>query len=189
MPKPKSPKKPTKPKAETKPVEAPKPVGRPSSYTPELAGEICDRISVGATLRELEAQDDMPSMKTIMRWARDNADFRQQYARALDQRNDFWAEEIIEIADDGTNDYVEKRDQEGAILGYRENGEFISRSKVRIETRKWLMGKGSPKKYGEKVAHELTGRDGNPIETKELSPEEYARRIAFGLAKGTQKKA
>ncbi len=34
--------------------------------------------------------------------------------------------------------------------------------------------------------HEHTGKDGGPIETKELSTTEAARRIAFALAKATQ---
>ena len=33
---------------------------------------------------------------------------------------------------------------------------------------------------------ELTGKDGGPIETVDLSPLEYARRIAFSLEKGRQ---
>ncbi|MGX7703813.1 terminase small subunit-like protein [Methylobacterium sp. Gmos1] len=125
--------------------------GRPTNYTQELALAICERIASGATLRVLDAEDGMPSMGTIMRWARENDDFQKQYARAMEQRAEFWAEELLEIADDGQNDWMEKLGRDGETIGWIVNGEAVARSKLRAETRKWLMGKAAPKKYGDKV--------------------------------------
>ena len=56
-----------------------------------------------------------------------------------------YAEEIIEIADDAKNDWMERE-------GFKTlNQEHIQRSRVRIDTRKWLMAKLMPKKYGDRV--------------------------------------
>ena len=55
-----------------------------------------------------------------------------------------WAEEIIEIADDSKNDFVEKEGHTAL------NSENINRSRLRVDTRKWLMARLAPKKYGDK---------------------------------------
>ena len=45
--------------------------------------------------------------------------------------------------------------------GYQENGEHISRSRLRIDARKWMAGKLRPKKYGER--HIVAGDDESPL--------------------------
>ena len=60
------------------------------------------------------------------------------------------ADEILDISDDGSNDYmaVTRKDESEA---WQLNGENIQRSRLRVETRKWLMAKMKPKVYGEKL--------------------------------------
>lgn len=87
-------------------------------------------------------------------------EFLKQYARAKEESADAMAEEMLDIADDGTNDWMARSEQRGG--GYELNGEHIQRSRVRIDTRKWLASKLKPKKYGEKVEH--TGPDGGPVQ-------------------------
>ena len=140
------------------------PAGRPLSYTQEIADLICDRIALGESLRSICEDDTMPAQTTVYRWLRRDDDvgetFRQQYARAREDQADSLFDEMNVIADDGTNDWMEKRDQDGAIIGYQLNGEHVQRSKLRIETRKWQASKLKPKKYGEKL--DLT-TDGDKI--------------------------
>ena len=62
------------------------------------------------------------------------------------------------------------------------NGEAIQRSRLRVDTRKWILSKMVPKKYGTKVTAEITGADGGPVKTEEMSSLEIARRVAFLLA-------
>ena len=107
----------------------------------------------------------MPAMSTIFKWLNDYKEFSEQYARAKEAQADAFAEEILDIADDGTNDWVEIHGRDGENTGWRENGEAIRRSVLRVDARKWLMGKLKPKKYGDKVQAEVTGADGGPIET------------------------
>src|SRR5688572_9232829 len=70
----------------------------------------------------------------------------------------------------------------------RTDNEVVARSRLRVDARKWLAGKMAPKKYGDKLMAEHTGKDGGPIETKELSETELARRVAFLLTSAATKK-
>ena len=123
--------------------------GRPSSFTKETADIICERISNGESLREICRSDDMPSKTTVMRWLGSNEAFRDQYARAREAQADHFADEILEIADDGTNDWMTRGVGEDATTV--PDHEHISRSKLRVDARKWLMSKMAPKKYGDRV--------------------------------------
>src|SRR5262245_46280259 len=80
--------------------------GRPSIFTDDLAAKICNRRSEGQGLREICRSDDMPGKTTVMRWLNENEVFRDQYARAREAQADYWADEILEISDDGTNDWT-----------------------------------------------------------------------------------
>ncbi len=138
-----------KPKAEHKPV------GRPSKYTPELASEICARMASGRSLRDVCRDEDMPDISTVIRWLADDekAEFRAQYARAREAMADVMAEEVLEISDDGSNDWMLRFDDDGNST-YVLNGEHVQRSRLRVDARKWLLSKVSPRKYGEKIGVE-----------------------------------
>jgi hypothetical protein len=135
-----------------------KPVGRPSLFTQEIADRICAELAEGRSLRSVCLADDLPDARTIFRWLRTNEDFCQQYARAKQESADAMAEEILDIADDGTNDWMERKNAEGTVIGYVENGEALQRSRLRVDTRKWLASKLKPKRYGDKL--ELGGEVG-----------------------------
>ena len=55
---------------------------------------------------------------------------------------------MLDIADDGTNDFMEVQSKGGNSYMV-EDKEVTNRSKLRIETRKWVLGKMNPKKYGD----------------------------------------
>lgn len=132
-------------------------MGRPSLYTQELAAEVCERMGKGETLRQICRDDHMPAESTVRLWATDNRDgFSAQYARAREDLCEFWADEILEIADDGSNDTI--KDEYGKE---RLDGEWLNRSRLRVDARKWLLSKILPKKYGDKL--EVGGSDGAPL--------------------------
>ena len=133
---------------------------RPRKYNDAVAAEICRRIMMQETLRQIGADPKMPSMSTIVRWLADtrNADFREQYYYARRVQAELYVDEIFEIADDTSRDYVTKYDKDGEP--YEEpNNEHIQRSRVRIDTRKWYASKMVPKIYGDKqqIDHDVTG--------------------------------
>ncbi len=133
--------------------------GRPTIYTPELADAICERLAEGTSLRTVCKADDMPAAATVFRWLRTNESFREQYTRAKDESADALVEEMTDIADDGHNDWMEVHHGEDVV--WKANGEAIQRSRLRVETRKWIASKLKPKRYGEKTL--LTGEDGGPV--------------------------
>jgi hypothetical protein len=92
--------------------------------------------------------DDMPTERTIYYWKYKHEDFFQQYARARAAQIDILADKLNDIADDGTNDYMQSLDDESAT-GYKLNGEHISRSRLRIDTIKWQASKLLRKQYGD----------------------------------------
>ena len=138
-----------------KPEELKK-MGRPTDYTPELGERICELVAThDLGLRGLTAlYPDLPHKETINRWRRNDSDFRIKYAQAKCQQLEFMTEDLIDIADDGVNDWMEMFDKEGESIGWRVNGEHIQRSRVRIDTRKWLASKLAPKMYGDALTQE-----------------------------------
>ena len=137
--------------------------GRPSAHTPELAIEICLRLANGETLREICRDERMPGRTTVTRWVvEDREGFRGHYVRAREAQADAWADENLEIADDSRNDWVER--QKGEQLVTELDREHISRSALRIETRKWHMARMAPKKWGDRTQLQHTGADGGPIQ-------------------------
>jgi hypothetical protein len=126
-----------------------------------MAAEICTRIGSGKSLRTICRADDMPGARTVYQWLAAHKDFAQQYARAREQQADALAEEILEIADDGTNDTQVTED--GAVLV---NHDHIARSRLRVDARKWLASKMAPKKYGDKL--ELAGDPDNPVRIEKI---------------------
>jgi hypothetical protein len=126
-------------------------MGRPSDFTPEIANAICERLIEGESLRKICLSDDMPSASTVCRWLSQREEFREQYAHARDAQADTLADEILDIADDGTNDWMSDKEAEE---GFTYNGDAVQRSKLRIESRKWLAAKMAPKRYGERIMQE-----------------------------------
>ena len=139
-------------------------MARPSSFTQETADIICERLADGESLRSICADDAMPGTSTVCRWLESNDAFREQYARARELQADALFDEMLSIADDAQNDWMARNVDENDNLAWSVNGEHIQRSKLRIDTRKWMAGKLRPKKYGEKLDVEHTGKDGGPIE-------------------------
>lgn len=138
--------------------------GRPTDYNEEVAEEIIGRILDGQGVAEIGRDETMPSERTIFRWLAKYEEFCQRYARAKEISAEVMGEELLDIADNGSNDWMERKDKDGENIGWQVNGEAIQRSRVRIDTRKWLMGKLKPKKYGDKLGLNVGDADGEPIE-------------------------
>lgn len=134
-----------------------KKLGRPTKYSNKLADLICARLSEGQSLRTVCKSNDMPCKTTVFMWLRTNEQFLNQYTRAKEESADALTDEMLDIADDGQNDWMERIEEDDQPGGYQLNGEHIQRSKLRIETRKWLATKLKPKKYGEKIEQEQSG--------------------------------
>ena len=125
--------------------------GRPKfPYDSEMALEICEAVATRtdpmATI--LASNEAWPCVQTIRYWRFTNPTFSSMFINAKRAQADLFAEELIAIADDSTNDYMIGKD--GLIV----NSENIARSKLRVETRKWLASKLQNKVYGDKTTTE-----------------------------------
>lgn len=127
-------------------------LGRPSIFTEELVDIICDRLISGESLRTICSSEEMPTSSTIYKWLIEKPLFSERYTRARESQMEAMAEEILEIADDTSNDT--ELDEDGTA---RQNSEWINRSRLRVDTRKWLMSKLAPKKYGERIQQDISG--------------------------------
>ena len=135
-------------------------------YSPELAELICAELTEGKSLREVCRQDGMPSETAVRLWSlEDRNGFASQYAKARAVGYQRLADELLDIADDGSNDWMERND--GENQAFLVNGEALGRSRLRVDTRKWLLSKVLPKIYGDKLA--IGGdADAPPIRTEEV---------------------
>lgn len=139
--------------------------GRPSSYNIWVAHEICERIAT--TARGLDficaADEALPSARTVHNWLNAHEGFLQGYLRARERQADLIFDECLEIADDVSRDTKTVKRQDGSEFEQCDS-EWISRSKLRVDTRMRMAGKLSPKKYGDKQTLEHTDpRGGNPF--------------------------
>jgi hypothetical protein len=137
-------------------------LGRPTIYNKEVGNKVCELISEGKTLREIGATEGLPSLAVISAWNVSANElykpFQEQYARAMQTRAIRWAEELLEIADETSKDKMV--DEYG---NEKPNSEYINRSRLRVDTRKWLLSKVLPKVYGDRQQHEISGKDGIPL--------------------------
>jgi hypothetical protein len=139
-------------------------MGRPSLYTDEIAAEICRRLADGESLNAICRDDHMPNKSTVWAWNVDDREgFSNRYARARELQAQSMADELLEIADDGSNDWMARNGPDDP--GYELNGEHVQRSRVRIDTRKWLLSKMLPKVYGDKTQVSVTGPNGGPVQS------------------------
>lgn len=126
--------------------------GRPSTYTEEMGNLICDKLTEGLSLRKLCKSKEFPNASTVYVWLDRFPSFAEQYARAREAATEDMLEDILEIAD---NPEIEVQDK-----------------RVRIDTRKWAMGKLNMKKYGDKQDVNIGNKDGEAlkIETQPADP-------------------
>jgi hypothetical protein len=126
-------------------------MARPTDYTPEIAKRICQELAEGRSLRAICEDEGMPHRSTVYDWLDANLHgFPDQYARARTRQADALLDEILEISDLTVADTI------AGEYGPLPNHEWITRSKVRIDARKWVMSKLAPKKYGDSRQLDVT---------------------------------
>jgi hypothetical protein len=138
--------------------EAPKKIGRPSKHTPELAAEICHRISTGEPLLQICKDDRMPERRTVYDWLERIDGLSAQFARAREEGCDAMAEQSLAIMD---GEPLAVFDEAG---NKRYDAGSIAWNKNRAEHRLKLLACWNPAKYGSKVA--VGGDPGNPVKVE-----------------------
>jgi hypothetical protein len=121
--------------------------GRKSDYHAEIAETICNRLVNGESLRAICADPAMPARATVFRWLASNQEFRRSYALARECQAEDMVDEILVIADDSSRDYVKSTGVDGKVTWVVDR-EHLARCRLRISTRKRLLARMAPRKYG-----------------------------------------
>lgn len=137
--------------------------GRPSTFSKKVGDAICDLLTEGKSLNTICKDAKMPSASTVYVWLDRFPEFAEQYARAREAATEKFLEDIFEIADNGKLDPKDKR--------------------IRIDARKWAMGKLKPKKYGDRQQLDLGNKDGEALKVEHgaATPEQLAELARFFL--------
>ncbi len=128
--------------------------GRPSTYSEEIAAEICGRLAAGEALTHICRDEHMPAVITVYAWQLRHPEFASSYARAREDQADTYADEIVCIADEvqiGETTTV----RDGVVE--KVTGDMVQRSKLRIDARKWVAAKLKPRRYGDRIQTEHSG--------------------------------
>lgn len=119
-------------------------------FSQEKADAICARLAEGQSLRKACATEGI-APATVLGWVDANPAFSEQYAHARMRGYQLLADEIIDISDDSEGDIIDTEH------GPKVDAERVARSKLRVDSRKWMLAKMLPKVYGEKIeaTHEV----------------------------------
>lgn len=139
------------------------PGGRPSGYNEEIASRILSEIATNRKGLETICNEnpDFPRPATIYLWMIQRPEFSEKYARAKEDSLQVLEDELLELSDNTQLGVIETIKPDGTREIKR--SDMIEHRKLQIETRKWLMGKLKPKKYGDKLTQEHTGPDGKEL--------------------------
>ena len=113
-------------------------------FSQEIFDEICVRIAEGESLRKICKDDKMPSLVSVWRWLNESETLSKQYTRAREEQAETFVDEILDIADDNKDDT--SIDENGKLII---NQEVIARSRLRVDSRKWIASKLKPKRFGD----------------------------------------
>lgn len=111
---------------------------------------------MGQTLLEICRDEHMPDRTTVWDWREAHPEFANAYTRAQAARAELWADEIVTISDDATNDWMDRETRDGTIRVI--DHEHVMRSRLRVDTRKWIVSKLLPK-FRDKPMAEDSGTD------------------------------
>lgn len=143
-------------------------MAKPIAYSEELANEIAARVAEGESLKTLGAMDDMPSLRTLIRWTAEHPEFETQLFHARQAKADGYIEEAVEISDEPVKTLAD-----------------AARNRVRAQTRLHVAEKLAPRRYGARVGlHGVAGEP--PLMTRPLSEYEVARRVLFAMRKAAE---
>ena len=134
----------------------------------KIFDSICELIINGKSLRTALKENNNISAQTFFIWLREDDDKSKQYTRATTERDELMFEDMFDIADDSTSDYIET--DSGKVF----NSEHLQRSKLRVDTRKWALSKIMPKKYGDKL--DLT-TDGEKIQQQATMTQDQINKL------------
>ena len=126
-------------------------------------------ISLASICRD----EGMPDERSVRRWARNHGDFADHYAAARRLGYEKRADELLEIADDSSADWIDTGNGNRVF-----DSVHVNRARLMIDTRKWLLSKMLPKVYGD---HVTVAGDKNPDQQRAIRRIRELRRNGLSL--------
>jgi len=156
---------------------------RPTDFTDEIFAIVCDRMAEGEGLRKICDDPEMPSRTTFLRWVEKDTGRQAKYAAAREALMDWYGEEILEIAWDSSRDTIPATDNKPA----RCDTEWVQRSRLKVDTLKFLMAKLHPRRYGDRLPETVEEKTGvaelmRAIDGKTRGPDKIERIILEGVS-------
>lgn len=109
--------------------------GRPDTYTPEIASEVCERIAKGESIKHICQELDL-NRQLLNRWRQKYHGFRDAYACAREAQLEHWSDDMLDIAEEATR------------ADPKHTGR-VQAHKLEIETRQWIMSRLRPNQWGD----------------------------------------
>ena len=153
----------------------------------QVVAAICERIAEGEVIEDIcgaDRDDDFPNWRTFYKWLLKDPEIKKSYDEAVQARLLKFVDSTFKIANDGSNDWMEKHNEKGEMIGWQLNGEAVQRSKIRISNIQWYAEKIGRAVFGPSVA--LGGsKDLPPIQNNVTvapagTPEEVYRALLTG---------
>lgn len=114
----------------------------------EIINKVCERIESGASLRTACDREGIPR-KTFFQWIDKDKSKSNQYARAVNERAEYLAEDLIDLVE--KRDDIVYSDESGKL---RTDAVLVQAKRLEVDTKKWIVSKLFPKKYGDKIGLE-----------------------------------
>jgi hypothetical protein len=118
-----------------------------SKESKAVVDDICEQIADGQSL-SAACRSHGTTTQSFLRWCAKTAEYAEQYARAREARGVYYGERVASIA-------------EKTLEGEYEP----SAARVAVDALKWTAGRMAPKQYGDRLAAEISGPDGGPIQS------------------------
>ena len=124
-------------------------MGRPEKWPQDhpVWREIVARVSAGKSLSTVLRDKDMPGWATFQDMLTANDKLRQAYDKAVQDRADRMADEILELSDEEMPAHLE-----GAMASA-----WVQQKRMQVDARKWIASKLKPRTYGDRI--DMTVRD------------------------------
>lgn len=146
-------------------------MGRPVIYADDspVWQYLIDRVTNGRSLSSVLREDDMPVLRTFQLKLERDEKYRAAYDKAVQDRADRLADEIMELADETMPPELQGP---GASA-------WVQQKRLQVDARKWIASKLKPRTYGDRLDVSVTDNRISVLGALEQAQ----KRVALGMSK------
>ena len=114
----------------------------------QIFDDICDNVINKRMSFNKAVECSKITLTTFYVWIKENESFQKSYNYAREIRSDILFEELIDIADNTEEGIITTEKPTGVEI---RKGDMEGHRRLKIDTRKWVVSKMNPKKYGDNI--------------------------------------